>query len=342
MRQVRLYYKRLCVKYTQSLTRGGKLELDWNLHSDSLNVNELVQALYRGADYAAKSDGTAVNVDARSEADLDRMADNASMSADSVSAVLIPMNLDARLNVSADNIVYSDMDMHDFKGELLVSEGALNLHNLHASSEMGRVSLNALYSAPDRKEMRFGMGLDLTGIDIKKFVGMVPAVDSLMPLLNSFEGIIDASIAATADIDTTMNIVMPSLDAAIRLNGRDLVLLDGVTFRTLAKWLMFKDKQKNVIEHMEAEMLVRNSMVQLFPFVFDFDRYRLAVMGSNDLDLNFKYHISVLKSPLPFKFGINLSGNPDDMKVRLGGAKYKPGDVGESMAIVAKHKGQSA
>lgn len=118
MRQVRLYYKRLCVKYTQSLTRGGKLELDWNLHSDSLNVNELVQALYRGADYAAKSDGTAVNVDARSEADLDRMADNASMSADSVSAVLIPMNLDARLNVSADNIVYSDMDMHDFKGEL--------------------------------------------------------------------------------------------------------------------------------------------------------------------------------------------------------------------------------
>ena len=38
--------------------------------SDSLNVNELVQALYRGADYAAKSDGTAVNVDARSEADL--------------------------------------------------------------------------------------------------------------------------------------------------------------------------------------------------------------------------------------------------------------------------------
>ena len=68
----------------RGLTRGGKLELDWNLHSDSLNVNELVQALYRGADYAAKSDGTAVNVDARSEADLDRMADNASMSADSV------------------------------------------------------------------------------------------------------------------------------------------------------------------------------------------------------------------------------------------------------------------
>ena len=57
-------------------------------------------------------------------------------------------------------------------------------------------------------------------------------------------------------------------------------------------------------------------------------------MGSNDLALNFKYHISVLKSPLPFKFGINVSGNADKMKVRLGGAKYKPGQAGETIAIV--------
>lgn len=318
----------------RALTRGVPIELDWNLHSDSLDVNQLVQTLYVGADYASRIESGEVKItDAETEADIDRMA--AEASTDSISAVLIPLNLDARLNVTADNIVYSDMNMKDFHGELLVNEGALNLHDLRAVSDVGSVSLNALYSAPNKEEMRFGMSLDLNGIDVKKFIGMVPAIDSLMPLLNSFEGIIDANIAATADIDSTMNIVMPSLDAAIRLGGRDLVLLDAETFRTIAKWLMFKNKQRNVIEHMEAELLVRNSTMQLFPFVFDFDRYRLAVMGNNDLDLNFNYHISVLKSPLPFKFGINLSGNPDDMKVRLGGAKYKPGEVGESQTIVA-------
>ncbi|WP_300300170.1 AsmA-like C-terminal region-containing protein [uncultured Muribaculum sp.] len=316
----------------RALTRGAPIELDWKLHSDSLNVNEIVQAFYVGADYAAKDSPDMDVTDAVSDADLDRLADG--VDADSIAAVLIPLNLEARLDVRADNVVYSDMDMHDFRGELLVSEGAINLHDLRAASEMGSVRLNALYSAPDKEEIRFGMGLDLEGIDVKKFIGMVPAVDSLMPLLKSFEGVIDANIAATADIDSTMNIVMPSLDAVIKLAGRELVLLDAETFRTIAKWLMFKNKKRNVIEHMEAEMLVRNSTVQLFPFVFDFDRYRLAVMGSNDLDLNFKYHISVLKSPLPFKFGINLSGNPDDMKVRLGGSKYKPGSVGESLTIV--------
>ena len=43
--------------------------------------------------------------------------------------------------------------------------------------------------------------------------------------------------------------------------------------------------------------------------------------------------MSVLKSPIPFKFGINLRGNPDKMKVRLGGAKVKPGMVGQRQQI---------
>lgn len=194
--------------------------------------------------------------------------------------------------------------------------------------------MTALYSAPDKKNIRFGFGLLLDNIDVKQFIGMMPAVDSMMPLLSSFQGKINADIAATTDVDSTMNIVIPSLDAALKLTGDSLVLLDAETFRTVSKWLMFKNKKQNVVPHMEVEMLIDDSRVELFPFVFDFDRYRLAVMGSNDLALNFKYHISVLKSPVPFKFGINLSGNADKMKVRLGGAKYKPGKSGETIAIV--------
>jgi hypothetical protein len=41
-----------------------------------------------------------------------------------------------------------------------------------------------------------------------------------------------------------------------------------------------------------------------------------------------------LKSPIPFKFGINLKGNPDKMKVRLGRAKFKENMVAERVAIV--------
>ena len=39
--------------------------------------------------------------------------------------------------------------------------------------------------------------------------------------------------------------------------------------------------------------------------------------------MHFDYHISILKSPLPFKAGINITGTPEKMKFRLGKAKYK-------------------
>jgi hypothetical protein len=53
------------------------------------------------------------------------------------------------------------------------------------------------------------------------------------------------------------------------------------------------------------------------------DRYTAAISGKQDLEMNFDYHISVLKSPIPMKMGININGNMDDFKFRIGKAQYK-------------------
>ena len=58
------------------------------------------------------------------------------------------------------------------------------------------------------------------------------------------------------------------------------------------------------------------------------------MQGSNDLALNLDYHIAVLKSPLPFKFGINIKGNIDDMKIRLGRARFNEKTGVRKVAIV--------
>lgn len=79
--------------------------------------------------------------------------------------------------------------------------------------------------------------------------------------------------------------------------------------------------------------MVKDNTLELFPFIFQMDRYKVGVMGSNDLDLNLNYHVSVLKSPIPFKFGLNISGNADKMKFRLGRARFKEGMAGSKTSI---------
>lgn len=314
--------------------RHTPLSIRLDLASDTIHINELTRAVFAGAAYssgASKADMALIMSDDASESQLDKAMEPEEDTASG--PLLVPVNIDAALRVRAKNIIYSDMILHRFKGNILMHEGALNLNELSAHTDIGSASLTALYTAPDVRNMEFGFGMQVKDFQIGKFTQMFPALDSIMPMLSEMDGIINADIAATSQVDSLMNLDLPTLRAAVKIEGDSLVLLDRETFRTLAKWLMFKNKKRNMIDHMSVEMVVENSQLQLYPFMFDMDRYRLGIMGHNDMALNLDYHISVLKSPLPFKFGINIKGTFDDMKIRPGGAKFKENMVYESVAI---------
>lgn len=320
-----------------SRNRRSSLKVNFSVKSDTVDVNELTVAAFAGAAYAEKlRQGTVGKIDLASlDGDLDNQVDAlVSQTPDSAGPLLVPTNIDANINVAAENILYSDLHLHDLRGDILMFDGGLNLNNLRAESDAGSLSLSALYSAPAPRDMKLGFGLMLDDFKIDKFLNLVPAIDSIMPLMRDISGIIDADLAATVDVDSNMNMVLPTLDAAVKLQGDSLAFINAETYRTLGKWLRFRDRADNKIKHMSVELLVRDNRMDIFPFTFDIDRYKLGVMGYNDLALNFDYHIAVLKSPLPFKFGINIKGNPDKYKVRFGGAKFREGMVSQSVAVV--------
>lgn len=310
--------------------RDNTLGVSLDVKSDTINVNQIVKAIFAGPALAGQTDSAAVW-----GADDDRESDILAGKADTVAAapVLVPHNIDAHLRMQARHILYSDLELHSFRGDLLMYDGAINLRNLSASTEMGSVSLNGLYSSLNPDSLQFGLGMKVDRFRLDRLAELVPAIDTLLPAMRNFAGIVNADIAVTTDLERNMDINIPSLRAVIKIEGDSLVLLDPDTFKTVSKWLLFKDKKKNMIDHMEVEVVIENSTIELYPFMFDIDRYRLGVMGHNDMAMNMNYHVSVLKSPIPFKFGINVKGTPEKMKVRLGGAKFKEKMIGERQVI---------
>lgn len=318
--------------------RDRTLKANLLIQSDTIDVNQLTAAIFAGAAYEqrirAGQSRTAMDRsdnDDEAERELEALI---SKQSDSVAPVLIPTNINAQLRLQAANILYSDLQMTDMGGDILLYDGGLNLSDLRARSDAGNLNFSALYSAPKADDIHIGFGLDLDGFNIERFLSLVPAVDSVMPLMRDFSGIIDAEVAATARVDSTMNILLPTLDAAVRLTGDSLAFINPKTYATLGKWLRFKDRTDNKIKHINVEMIVRDNVLRIFPFSFNIDRYRLGLAGYNDLNMNFDYHIAVLKSPIPFKFGITIKGNPEKYKIRFGGAKFKEGQVAESVNIV--------
>lgn len=309
--------------------RNNTLGLTLSVMSDTINVNEIVKALFAGGAMKQTADSAMV----WNDKDLDGTTLVASADTASTGPLLVPRNVKAEVTTNARNVLYSDLVLHDLRGALLLFDGALNLSNLSASTDMGSIQLDGLYESLNPDSLQFGLGMKVDRFRLDRLSSLIPAIDSLLPAMKGFAGIVNADLALTTGLTPQMDVDIPSLRAALKISGDSLVLLDADTFKSISKWLLFRDKKHNMIDHMAVEVLVENSTIELFPFMFDIDRYKLGVMGHNDMAMNLNYHVSVLKSPIPFKFGINIKGTPEKMKIRLGGAKVKENMVGERQAI---------
>ncbi|MFR0835618.1 MAG: hypothetical protein ACLSG8_05160 [Barnesiella sp.] len=229
---------------------------------------------------------------------------------------------------------YANLKLFGLKGDLLARDRCLQLKELTAETDAGRMSMTALYANRGRNDITAGFDLEMHDIQVERLIQLVPSVDSLMPMLRSMEGEINCQIAATTEVDSLMNLKLPTLQAVCRIKGENLVLLDGETFTEISKMLHFKNKKRNLIDKVSVEMMVHDNELDMFPFILEMDRYKVAVGGVHKLDMSFNYHISVLKSPIPFKLGINISGTMDKMKFRLGKAKYKEKNIPSYVTLI--------
>lgn len=322
---------------TRALTSKSKrqpLRLSMSIVSDTIDVNELAAAAFAGAAFAQKqAENSGLSMPDFDNDDAMQQAITAVADPNDAGPLLIPTNLQGNIRMSAKYVVYENFLFNSMRGSAEIYDGALNLRDLRARTQMGSIDLNALYQGMKPDSLSFAFGVRVHDFHIGRFLDLFPSLDTIMPLLQDVDGIINGSIAATTDLAQNMDLKIPTLAATVALEGDSLRLLDAETFRKIGKWLLFKRKNRNIIDHMSVKLVVKNSIMELFPFIFDIDRYKLGVMGSNDMDMNFKYHVSVLKSPIPFKFGINISGNPNKMKIRLGGAKVKSEKVAQQITL---------
>lgn len=243
--------------------------------------------------------------------------------ASSLELFVIPKNLDFELHTNLKRVKYDKMIFEDVRGAVDIRNQAVHLKGLSMKGMDAQMNATLVYRAQEKKQGYAGFDFRLHKINIAKLVEFAPSLDTIVPMLRSFQGVVDFEAAAEAVLDSNLNIKIPSLRSAVHIKGDSLVLMDGETFAEISKMLMFKNKERNMFDSISVNMTIKDGNVTVYPFIVQIDRYKAAVGGTQGLDMNFDYHISILKSPLPFKMGVNITGNLDKMKFKLGKAKYK-------------------
>lgn len=306
-----------------SLIHKDMIRTRLNLDSRRLNVNEFLAAVLVGREDVG-------HVDVEDEEDesfvTDTLAD-ARVDLHKFPIFVVPANLDVDVGLTADRVDFSDPRIGPVYSGIKIKDRTMQLTSTYITTELGKIYIDAFYSTRSKHDISAGANLNLSQMSAGEIIRLLPAVDSLMPVLKAFDGKLSCDISATAQIDTLRNVIIPTLDGLVRLSGKDLKVTNTGQFGKVANLLLFKKKETLDIDNMNVDALIHDSRIEVFPFVLGADRYRFALRGTQGFDKSMFYHLSVLKAPFPILFGINIYGTAGHTKISLGKPKYHEGSV---------------
>lgn len=235
---------------------------------------------------------------------------------------MVPKGIDIQLHTAITKANLGKDTIKKISGDVRVKDGILVLDDLIFTTPAAKMQLTAMYKTPRKNHLYLGMDYHMLNIEIDELLKMIPDIDSIMPMLRSFDGKGEFHIAAETYLDSTYAPKKSTIRAASSISGQDLVLLDGSTFSEISKKLRFNKKTKNKIDSLSAEFTVFKQEIDVYPFLIVMDKYHAVVEGRHNFDLSFDYHISLVDSPLPVNLGVDIKGTIEKMKYKLVKCKY--------------------
>lgn len=237
---------------------------------------------------------------------------------------MVPLGVDIALISDIKKALVGNTIIEHVGGSVTIRDGVLVLEEMGFTSDAAQMQLTAMYRSDRKNHLFTGLDFHLINISISDLIDMIPDIDTIVPMLKSFSGKAEFHLAAETYLKSNYDPKYSTLLAAAAIKGENLIVMDNETFDQISKKLLFnRKKTKNVIDSLSVEMSASRKEVNIYPFVVSMDKYQAVLSGYHNLDMNYNYHISLTKSPLPMRLGLNILGNVDDLKFQLARCKYR-------------------
>jgi hypothetical protein len=232
---------------------------------------------------------------------------------------MVPLHMDLALNTHIEEAVVFDETVKNLKGKLYVKNGMLVLEEMGFICNAAKLQLTAMYRTPRRNHIYVGLDYHMLDVDIEELIDLLPQLDTIMPMLDVFKGNAEFHLAAETYLNADYEVKPSTLRGACSLVGKDLVVLDNATFSKISKLLMFNKKTENKVDSIAAEITMYKKEIDVYPLCVSIDNYMVALGGRHNLDMTFNYDINVLS---PIYLGVNVSGDLDNLDIKLAKCKY--------------------
>ena len=291
----------------------GVLEGELTFESETTDVNELLALV------SAEEGSEEESLENTAEPQQNATTASSVEASEETEPFLVPTNVDLTLNTLIKEAKVLDQTAYNLGGKVYVKDGVLVIEEMGFICNAAKLQLTAMYRTPRRNHIYVGFDYHMIDINIQELIGMIPQLDSMMPMLRSFKGEAEFHLAAETYTNAQYEIKPSTLRGAASIFGKDLVVLDNETFDKISKLLLFSKKTENKVDSISAEMTLYKKEIDVYPFCVSMDNYMVAIGGRHNLDMSFNYDVNVLS---PVYLGVNVSGTLDDLDIKLAPCKF--------------------
>lgn len=288
------------------INHTGDLKGEMDLTSAFIDINEIMD-LTSGIGVAEEDIAPAENETANEEAN----------------PFIVPRGLDFTFTIKSKKALYGNFDLNNLAGRLTVNKGKLILEEIGFTNEAAEMQLTAIYESPRRNHLFLGMDFHLLNVQINDLLHMIPEIDTIVPMLKTFDGQAEFHITAQTNLNAKYEPKISTLRAAADVEGQNLYVKDTTSFSKITNFLKVSSNGEYRVDSLDVQLTVFKNEIDLYPFLITIGKYKAVASGRHTLDMNCDYHISVTDTPLAVRLGLDIKGPMNNLSYKLAPCKYK-------------------
>ena len=235
---------------------------------------------------------------------------------------MVPQGVDFSFNVKTEKALYDNFDLNNLGGAMTVKDGTLILQEIGFTNKAAEMQLTAMYQSPRKNNLLVSLDFHLLDVQIGDLLHMIPYIDTLVPMLKTFDGQAEFHIGADANLKSNYEPKISTFRAAADIEGKNLNVKDKFTFTKITDLLNVSTNGEYRVDSLDVQLTVLRDKIDLWPSQIAIGKYKVTLDGRMKLDQTGEYHLSVTQSPLPTRFGLKVSGPLNKLEYKLEDCKY--------------------
>jgi hypothetical protein len=206
-----------------------------------------------------------------------------------LSAPEIPDNLDFTLNAKIGKILYTNMVIENFGGQVKIADSKLSFNKVALNTLGATVKMDGYYETTNPKKPGLDMDFSILNMDFQKAFKTFNTVQKIAPIAENMVGSFSTTFKMKTLLDQQLNPVYDSLYALGSVSIPQAGFHDVKLFNKAAEVLKYSNLNNPTLKNVNIKFEVKNGRITTEPFDMNVSGQKLTLSGYTSLDQTIHY-----------------------------------------------------